>query len=342
MTQMPASASRRATIGDLATQLGLSRSAVSYALNGHKGVSEQTRTRVLELAQQLQWRPHVGARALRTNRSRTVGMVLAREPRQIAYEPFYSLVLAGIEEVLLPADYSLMLRMVGFGGDDLRVYREWAVDRRVDGVVIFDGTVADPRPALLAELSLAAVQIGELPVRVPGIVTQPGFENAEAELLVTYLHTLGHRRLAHLSGPLNLIHERNRVAALSRIAAELGVIVECAETDYTVASGLAAAAQLVQSPTAIIGSNDQITLGAMRWASIVGRCLPAELSLTSWDDSLACQMVSPAITCLDRHPIDVGRNAARQLLSVLGGSDELLTQPHADLIVRGSTSPPPR
>lgn len=337
---------QRLTIADLARELGLSKSAVSYALNGEKGVSEETRQRVNELAQRRDFRPHQGARALRQKRARTVGMVLARDPQQIAYEPFYNFVMAGVEEVLVDANFSLMLRIVGHGGDDLEAYRRWAHDGRVDGVFVFDGRAADPRVPLLVELGLPAVLIGDFGATPPELCHLGGAEVADAKMIMEHLAGLGHRKIGHIRGPARLLHEQNRAGAVVGAAERLGLHLEVTDADYTVEGGERAAAELLgryRAPTALIGSNDLMTLGALRAAQAEELVLPGELSLVSWDDSLAGQLVTPAITALDRKPLELGHSAAGMLLAQLDGAvpRELdRPMPVSTLVARASTAAP--
>lgn len=340
------SRTQRLTIADLAHELGLSKSAVSYALNGEKGVSDETRRRVTELARQRNFRPHQGARALRQKRARAVGMVLARDPQQIAYEPFYNFVMAGLEEVLVGAHFSLVLRIVGQGGDDLEVYREWAHDGRVDGVFVFDGRARDPRVDLLVELGLPTVLIGDFGPAAHQLCRLHGAEVDDAQLIMEHLSGLGHHRVGHIRGPASLLHEQNRAGGIVAAAAQFGLQLEATDADYTVEGGERAATELLERPTrptALIGSNDQMTLGAMRAAQKLDLSVPEDLSLVSWDDSLAGQLVTPAITALDRKPVELGNDAARLMMAQLDGAEATSLDrpmPVSSLVARGSTGRP--
>ena len=161
----------RVTIAGLADQLRLSKASVSYALNGQPGVSDETRRRVLELADELGWHPSSSARALSRSRTDAIGIVLRRDPSLLGTEPFYMSLLAGVESVLAETDQALLLRMVGTNpGQDLDTYRRWSAEGRVDGVLLFDIAVDDPRPALLDKLGLAFVLHGARPQIAPGRV----------------------------------------------------------------------------------------------------------------------------------------------------------------------------
>ncbi|QCV87942.1 LacI family DNA-binding transcriptional regulator [Acidipropionibacterium jensenii] len=233
----------RVTISDIAEKLGISTAAVSYALNDRPGVSGATRQRVLDLADEMGWQPHSIARSLRSNRAMSVGMVLARDAEEVANEPFYSYVQAGVERHLAAHDYSLtMSRPGGAPGDDLEVYRRWALQQRVDGVILFDMVVDDPRVELLAELNLPAVEVtSDATVGpLPRVVVD---DSGDARILVHHLADQGYRSIVHLSGPTHLVHETLRRTAVARACQEfwgevLFASVMTTDANRTLAVGL--------------------------------------------------------------------------------------------------------
>ncbi|QCB92726.1 LacI family DNA-binding transcriptional regulator [Cellulomonas shaoxiangyii] len=333
----------RVTIGDLAQRLGLSKASVSYALNGQPGVSAQTRARVLALARELQWYPSSSARVLSGARTGVVGLVLSRDPDLLGTEPYYMLVLSGIESALIDAEYGLLLRMVGTEpGRDLAVYERWAGEGRVDGVMLFDQRRDDPRIPLVRHLGLPAVLNG---AAEPGSVLRAVVpdERGDADQVVEHLRGLGHRRVAHLTGPSGLLHEERRDALVRAAAARAGMVVETVEGDYTMATAHRLVADRLRGPagpTAWIASNDVMALGAVRAAAQEGVDVPGRVSVVSWDDSLLCEIGAPPVTALDRHPRDFGRRCARALLQEIAGvPDDGAPPPASRLRVRASTGP---
>ncbi|WP_374776127.1 LacI family transcriptional regulator [Streptomyces sp. NBC_01310] len=152
---------RRPTIKDIARQAGVSESAVSFALNDRPGVSQDTRARIRRVAEELGWQPNSAARALSGERSGAVGLVLARPAHTLGVESFFLQLVSGIQEVLSAARTALLFQVVEDIDAECAVYRRWWAERRVDGVLVVDPRVRDPRPALLEELALPAVTIGE-------------------------------------------------------------------------------------------------------------------------------------------------------------------------------------
>lgn len=335
----------RVTITDVALHLGISKASVSYALNDRPGVSPQTRRRVLEAAAELGWHPSSSARALSRAKTGAIGLILSRDPGIIGTEPYYMRLISGIESALVDADMELILRVVGSGhGRDLGVYEKWAGEGRVDGVILCDLREDDPRLPLVHRLGMPAVLAGG-PVpgsSVPCVVSD---EPTDAARVVDHLHGLGHEVVMHVAGPAELVHERRRRQALRESAAEVGMVIETVESDYTAEGGRRAVARRLaraSAPTAMVFGNDLMALGGLVAARAAGVEVPRQLSVVSWDDSMLCQLASPQVTALDRDPGEHGRLSAMMLLEVIGGGDPPgMVTPASALIVRASTSSAP-
>lgn len=333
----------RVTIDDLATRLGLSRASVSYALNGRPGVAEETRMRVTALAVELGWQPSVSARSLSLSRADAFGIVLSRQPEDLGAEPYYMGLLSGIESALSEAGTSLMIRFVPPDPEtEAEVYRRWNAERRVDGVILTDLRVDDVRPTLLETLGLPYLVHS-------GRRTEAGWDfdqRPDARRVVQHLAELGHRRIAHLSGPPILLHERERRAAVAAEGAELGIEVSTIEGDYALETGRSQTAAVLRHrrpPTALVYSNDLMAVGGSAVLREGGR---DDVAVVSWDDSLLCQTASPSITALQRDPYGSGRATADRLLRLTGTgrraeaaeAEAVLARP-SRLAVRGSSRP---
>ena len=144
---------RKPTISDVARVAGVSKGAVSFALNGRGGVSTETRDRILAAAAELGWTPSHQARSLSTSRALAVGLVLSRDPRLLGADPFFPAFIAGVETVLATAGYALLLQVVPDEAAEEQAYRALAANGRVDGVFVSDLRIDDARVATLAELS---------------------------------------------------------------------------------------------------------------------------------------------------------------------------------------------
>ena len=337
---------KRPTITDIAAEVGVSKAAVSYALNGRPGVSQETRDRVLEIAAEMGWRASSAARALSRDRAATVGVVIARSPEVLRTEPFFMQVVTGLEQTLSAHGISLQLALAGDTETELETYRLWSAERRVDGVLLTDLRVDDPRPALLRELRIPAVFFDtERPIA--GVPVLWVDEHDIADTALAHLVELGHRRIGHVQGPPQLRHTLRRDRELRRAAVETpGVSLVQEDGDYTEEEGVAATARLLaldEPPTAIIYDNDVMAVSAVSRADELGVRVPQDLSVIAWDDSMLCRVVRPALTAFSHDIVSASSTAALMLLELIetGVADDERFLPR-ELISRGSTAPAPR
>ncbi|HEY9393787.1 MAG TPA: LacI family DNA-binding transcriptional regulator, partial [Nocardioides sp.] len=135
----------RPTIADIAERAGVSKGAVSFALNGRPGVSEETRRRILAVADEMNWRPHRAARSLGNARAGAVGLILSRPARTLGLEPFFGQIVSGLQAGLAEDGTALQLLVVEDPEAEMAAYRNWTAERRVDGFVLLDPLIDDPR-----------------------------------------------------------------------------------------------------------------------------------------------------------------------------------------------------
>ncbi|GLX40403.1 LacI family transcriptional regulator [Streptomyces roseochromogenus] len=351
---------RRPTIKDIARRAGVSESAVSFALNGRPGVSEQTRARIRRVAEELGWQPNSAARALSGERSGAVGLVLARPAHTLGVESFFLQLVSGIQEVLSAERIALLFQVVEDIEAECAVHRRWWAERRVDGVLVVDPRTSDPRPELLAGLGLPAVLIGGYGGEGDGgegdggggerpSVSRVWADDTRAMTeVLDHLHGLGHRRIVHIAGLPGLAHTARRVAALRAEAERLGLPagqVRSVPTDYSDTEGAAATRRVLaepEPPTALVYDNDVMAVAGSAVAAELGIPVPGRLSIVAWDDSALCRVTHPRLTALVRDTAGFGRLAAEELLAVLAGGPPRARESELPrLEPRESTSPPP-
>ncbi|MFC7327426.1 LacI family DNA-binding transcriptional regulator [Marinactinospora rubrisoli] len=334
---------RRPTIADIARTAGVSKGAVSYALNGRPGVSAATRERILAIAEELGWAPSSAARALSDGRAGAIGLIVGRPADVLGVEPYFMRLVSGIQRELAGGPTALALQVAPDLADEMAMYRRWAAERRVDGVLLLDLRVADPRVELLAGLRLPAVVVGGRAGagHLPCAWSDDAAAVGEA---VRYLAALGHRRVARVAGPADLAHTAARSAAFEATARELGLDGgETVHADYTGEDGARLTRRLlaaVPRPTAVIYDNDLMAVAGLGVAQEMGVAVPEELSVVGWDDSALCRLVRPALTAVSRDVVEHGSRAARMLLAAVDGETvpDWCT-PAATLRPRGSTGP---
>jgi len=336
---------KRPTIADIARQAGVSKVAVSYALNGQPGVSEATRRRIVAIAEEIGFSPSSAARALSGQAAQAIGLALCRPARTLGLEPFFMELIGGVEAELSVRSYALTLQLVPDPDAEVALYRRWWAERRVDGVLACDLRQDDARVPVLEELRLPAVVIGG-----PGHTGRlPHVWSDDAGALVEtveYLYALGHRHIARVGGMPELLHTRIRTDAFTAVGERLGLTeATIVLTNYSGEEGAQATRRLLSSvhrPTAIIFDNDVMAIAGLGVAQEMGLSVPADLSIVAWDDSPLCRLVHPSLTALRRDIPAYGAHAARLLLEAIAGEPaQSLQDDTAQLAPRGSTGPPP-
>ena len=334
---------KRPTIADIARRAGVSKGAVSYALNGQPGVSEATRARIQAIAAELGFNANSAARALSGAAASAVGLALCRPAIVLGVEPFFMELISGVQAELAGRSYALTLQVVPDPDAEGALYRRWWGERRVDGVLVCDLRVDDHRVPVLEQLQLPAVVIGG--PGGSGDLAQVWSDDAAAVAdTVAYLHALGHRRIARIGGPPDLLHTAIRTAAFHDACTRLGLDYATVPSDYSGEGGARATRRLLSSaerPTAIIYDNDLMAIAGLAVAQEMGLSVPTDLSIVAWDDSPLCRLVHPPLTALSRDIPAYGAHAARQLLAAINGDaiGDLQTDT-AQLTPRGSTAPP--
>lgn len=334
----------RPTITDVAHRAGVSKGAVSFALNDRPGVSASTKQRILSAATELGWRPNLRARALPTKRAFAIGLVVARPARLLAADPFFPAFIAGVESVLAERDLALVLQVVPDAAAEEAGYRRLAADGRVDGVLLTDVRLDDPRLALLQELGLTAVSLGRPPgdSPFPAVIEDDG---AGIRAVVDHLVGLGHTRIGHVGGPDRFIHGRGRLEAWRASLAAHGLTPgPYRRADFTAGGGARATTALLghqHPPTAIVYANDLMAIAGINAAHKLGLSVPADLSVTGFDDTVLAEHVMPALTTVHVDAVAWGQLATRTLLGlVTDGHADDVQMPAPRLIVRTSTGRP--
>ncbi len=335
----------KVTIFDVAKASGVSSSAVSYALNGKAGVSEETRAKVLKIARELGWKPNGAAQALAKSTTKRIGLVLGYDPKLLSVESYMMELISGLGAELERHDYSILVRMAVGEDSKLAIIKDWIATGNVDGLLLVNVELGDPCVALLEEHSeMPVLAIADASV----VGDLPSLSSADADAVrkaVQYLYDLGHRQIARVGGPELLAHSYIRDSAFADAASELGLKYRCLHADYTPETGSEATKRLLSfdnHPTAIIYDNDVMALAGLGVAAEEGIRVPEELSIISWDDSFMCTAAYPNLTAMGRDVVDTGKRAAELLLKIIGGESvgHFKEEPY-ELRARQSTGPAP-
>ncbi|MFC5280940.1 LacI family DNA-binding transcriptional regulator [Arcanobacterium canis] len=329
----------RPTIRDIARESGVSTTAVSFALNDRPGVSPETRKRILSTAKRIGWVPNARAQSLSLGSADAVGLYIARKPDSYNSERFFFNFIIGLEQALTAKKYDLVFHTGPDSEAELSTYRNWYAQGRVDGVVLVDPRVGDPRLAELDKLGLPAVVVGN---EMEGTACVVGDESAMINTLAAHLVERGARSIGYVSGMRSLLHTQERIAALEEFGEAHGIdVVVVAGEDATEESGREAIEGLAEGsaiPDGLIFDNEVLAVGGLNALRAAGRNIGRDVLICSCEDSPLCRIVRPSITVTNREPAEIGRQAATLLLEVIRGeAPRSLTQEAPSIIIRDST-----
>ncbi|MEV0614734.1 LacI family DNA-binding transcriptional regulator [Nonomuraea sp. NPDC050404] len=336
----------RPTINDVAQAAGVSKSAVSYALSGRGRIGAETRERVLAVAAELGWQPSQQARGLSSSRTYAVGLVFARPAELIGADPFFAPFIAGVEAELSHHKYALLSQViVGGEAEEEEGYRRLVSGGRVDGMILTDLRDIDPRIGLLRDLGMPYVAVGRPMQAIDGPAVSND-DSASVTAAVDHLADLGHQRIAQVSGSRALVHGLERERAFHRALAARGLyagtVIPGDFTGQSGAEGMCALLELSPRPTAIIFANGLMAIAGMQEAARQGVSVPADVSVVALDDNPIAPFVTPALTAVHTDVLLWGSLSARTIMACIEGepdtADVVLT---SELVVRGSTAPPP-
>jgi len=332
------------TIHDVAARAEVSTATVSRVLSNPEKVSEATRRRVLKAVDQLGYSPNAAAKSLRTLTTRKL---LVTVP-DIA-NPFFSLIIQGIEEAALREGYSVMLGDTHHDAQREERYGEMLLRREVDGLIFLGHSMSKSVGVLMKKNQMAPIVNGCEYSPNLGVPSAHVDNEAAAYEAMSHLYGLGHRHIGVLTGPLASPLSRDRLRGAQACAKENGASkqVMVVNGDFSIESGIAGAARLFAQPTpptAVFCFNDEMAIGVLDYANRVGRSVPESLSVIGFDDIRFSRYMRPALTTISQPMLDIGRETVRLLLGVLQGTVTTpvsITLPHK-LEIRSSTGAPPR
>ncbi len=331
------------TIRDLAKQLNLSISTVSYALNdGPRSVPAEVKEKVLRLAKELDYRPNRIARSMVTGRTFTIGVVPSDQFENFILSPFILDCMNGIINECEKLNYDLLLFTRFSANEELKV-ADSISDGRVDGLIFL-------APLLGSKLIEIAHRRG-----VPLVITHSHHGEQYAtyttnnfdtvSIAVNHLVSLGHKKIAHVYGKQILEDGIERRKAFEKLAKELQLTSppEWQVPGYfTRESGYEASLNILKSdniPTAFFCSNDEMAVGVYQAATELGFKIPEDISIVGVDNGTYGSFMNPQLTTVSQNLYGIAVESVRQLSNYIeNGKEPTSRQFKSELVVRGSTA----
>lgn len=313
---------------DVATIAGVSVQTVSNVINGrHDEMAPATRDRVLAAMAQLGYRTNMAAASLRSQRVRTIAVLVLDEHAEFLTDPQMDLLIAGVGDVARDQSYGVLIQGAQPGRRDADFLRSLH-EGRADGAVIqLSGTPALRRAVIdearMQGLDLVVIDEVDLPPDVMGVRAD---QQRGARELTEHLLARGHRRFAFIGVRMPWAVVEQRVAGFRSALAAHGITVHessiVLEAGFEAAEGERLAARLLASPdhpTAILCSSDLLAAGAMQAAKSAGFRVPEDVAVTGFDSFSFSAYLDPPLTTVRVPAYEMGRRAASSLIERLEG-----------------------
>lgn len=337
-----------ATLKEISTELGLSVTTVSRALNGFPEVNEDTRLKVRQTADRLGYRPNRVAQRLVTGRSGMVGMILRIKPDMSADQTFFES-LTALTAALAARETDLVLA-VDQEADPVEPYRKLLERNIVDGFILNAPVRDDPRVQFLKDKKIPFVMHGR-DREYPDYSYFDIDNRAVSADAVELLTDLGHRHITLINGETKYSYAQYREEGFRDAMAERGLDVGWIASDATLEQhGYQAALRMlseVDAPTGFVCFSTIIAAGVMQAARDKGLRIPDDISIVAHDDALPLTRAiefNPTLTVTRAALRDAPEPLANQLVDLIAGANpsDLQVLNRAELILRGSTGLAPK
>jgi LacI family transcriptional regulator len=333
-----ASSHKTPTLADVAHAAGVSTATVSRCLNTAATVSPKTRSRVMAAVEQLGYVPHFGARAMAAKRTNTIGAIIPTMENAI-----FARGLEAFQKKLRELGYNLLVSSSGYQPDLEAAQIKAMVARGADGLLLIGYERASETYDYLDKRGIPTLIAWAYrkDAKRPSI----GFDNKTAMAELTqHVIGIGHRRIGVISGIVaGNDRAAERVYGIKQAARAQGLNpndIHVIETRYEIEDGGAAFRQLMQAspqPSVIICGNDVLAAGALHQAREMGLRVPADISITGFDDIELASIVSPPLTTVHVPHRQMGQDAATELVQMIEGQSSGRSQQlQSSLVLRAS------
>jgi DNA-binding LacI/PurR family transcriptional regulator len=333
---------RRPTIKTVAAHAGVGRTTVSRVVNGSDLVSAEARARVLAAIKELNYVPNSVARGLVTNRTDAVALVIPESESRLGSEPFFAAIIRGVSGACAESRTQLQLMLVRDEAERDQL-TESVATRRVDGVLLLSVHSGDRLPGMLEEMGLPTVLAGRRGAdeQLSHVIADNAGGAAAA---VRHLLGRGRRRVATITGPLDMDVGRSRLAGWHAAHREAGVAASdlLVETgDFTEEGGARAMRSLLERAPdldAVFAASDLMAVGALTELRRWRRRVPEDVAVVGFEDSVLARHTDPPLTTVRQPVEELGRTMARVLTDITrhGADRQRITLP-TELVVRASS-----
>jgi DNA-binding LacI/PurR family transcriptional regulator len=341
---MTREAVRGPTLEEVAARAGVGRGTASRVINGADNVSERSRQAVLDAVEALNYVPNAAARTLKTRRTDAIALVIAESEERVFGEPFFAGVVRGISLASAEAGRQLVLLLSQGAGRGSAAAQSYLSRQHVDGVLLLSLHDDDELPRVIRSRSLPMVLGGRATEASQSYVDVDNRHGAV--LAVRHLVERGRRRIATVTGPLDMAAGRDRFEGYAAGLGESGLLLDdalVAEGDFSQPSGARAMRVLLDRRPdldAVFCANDPMAAGALQVLRECGRRVPEDVSLVGFDDSPLALTTHPPLTSVHQSPEEMGRAMVDLLVEQMAGGRAAAARSRVletSLVVRASS-----
>lgn len=323
----------------IAERCGVSTATVSKALNDHKDISEATRKRVRQVADELGYFPNAAARALKTNRSYNIGVLFEEEAGRGLTHEYFSGVLNGLKKQAEKLGYDITFINTCFENRKMSYYDHCRY-RNFEGVAIVCADFNEPDVVELMNSDLPVVTIDYVHHNCTA-VTSNNIQGIEE--LVKYIYSQGHRKIAYIHGQEGSTVTRERLASFYRAVDELGLELPenyIRTANYLEIQGAAEQTKellnLPNPPSCIIYPDDTSLIGGRNVIIKRGMKIPQDISVAGYDGTMMSQLLYPKLTTISQNTELIGEEAAKRLIGTIEKPKTTLVE---RVVIEGSLIP---
>lgn len=308
------------TLDDIAEKSGVSRSTVSRVINGQPYVRKDVRERVLKVIQETGFHPNLAARALASQRSWMIGLVLPSSVSSFFIDPYFPRLTQGIARSCNQHNYTLGLFLMDTPEDEEKIFPRVSRKGFLDGVLVQSGRIGDQLIERLVKLTIPIVVAGR-PFHDDD-VSYIDVDNVKAAFdAVSHLARLGYTRIGAITGNINSTVSLDRKEGYLRALLGHGLAVNKAlivEGDFTEVGGYLAMRQLLSAkPDAVFAASDVMALGAMRAVREAGLRVPEDIAFVGFDDLPLASLSDPPLTTIHQPISEFGEKAIEILIDLI-------------------------
>ena len=316
------------TIKEIAKRAGVAPSTVSRVISNDSRISDATKQRVIKIMNDMSYHPNAIARSLVSKSTKTIGIIMPNSADKAFLNPFFPEALRGIINCVYNEGFCILITNGATKEEQIQSLHGLVRGRRVDGVILMYSSIEDPMLNELKNINIPFSVIGR-PANYEN-VNYVDNDNVQASYdAVEYFISKGHKNIGLINGSMNLVVSIDRYEGYKKALAENNItmdeklivngefIVECGY------EGMKKMLSIKNTPSAVLVTDDLISLGALKAINEFGIRIPQDISLISFNNTYIAQLASPPLTSIDVNAYELGFKSAEVLFKTLNNSLEV-------------------